>query len=314
MNIAPTAKAPEPEPVVEEDPVPEPTPPPAACTPFQWVKSGPLFASSAAENDGFLSPAIAEHEGVVHLWFAEKTGLNYRLLHSTSADGETFGAPEPVTGLKDGNIVAYPSVLVANGVFQLWYGSGSFDYAESTDGAHFTVKLDRTLTAGAQGSFDMYGVLYPAAVVTDAGRFLYYTGFSGQAYAIGRATIGDDGALSRDPTTPVLNVGRASDFDNKAVAQSSVVFFGGEQIHFYGAYDTRKTNPGPYRIAWATSKDGLAWDKKGIALDLGPEQEDAYSTRDPAVLRRDHGWLMVYAGYGKDRRYRLLAATAPDCP
>jgi predicted GH43/DUF377 family glycosyl hydrolase len=111
-----------------------------------------------------------------------------------------------------------------------------------------------------------------------------------------------------------LNVGAASEFDNKSVAQSAVVFFGGEQIHFYGAYDTRKTNPGPYRIGWATSVDGLAWTKKGIAIELGATGDDAFSARDPAVLRRGKGWLMVYAGYGSDRRYRLLSATAADCP
>ena len=286
---------------------------PPACTPWTWQKHGAALSppSSTAQNDGFLSPAVAERQGTIHLWFASKVGLTYRLQHASSTDGVTFTAPEPLTGLREAEIVAYPAVLVDGGKFRLWYGSGSFDYAESDDGVHFTNIAERVFTAGATGSFDAMAVLYPAVVNTPAGLVLYYTGFNGQAYAIGRAIIGQ--TIDRAPAAAVITVGKASDFDNKAVAQTAAVIEDGEHLAWYGAYDTRKTNPGPYRIGFAKSADGIAWQKQGIAIDLDPAGHDAYSARDPAVLRREKDWLMIYVGFAKDRRYRLLRATSEIC-
>jgi len=98
------------------------------------------------------------------------------------------------------------------------------------------------------------------------------------------------------------------------VAQSALVLEGGTWLLWYGAYDTSLTNPGPYRVALATSRDGLAFEKHGLTLELGEAGPEAWSTRDPAVLRTSEGWLMIYSGMGDDGRYRLMRATSRTCP
>ena len=97
------------------------------------------------------------------------------------------------------------------------------------------------------------------------------------------------------------------------MAQSAVVRSGKTWLVWYGAYDTSQSNPGPYRVALATSTDGLAFERRGLTLELTEAGTEAWSTRDPAVLRTAEGWLMVYSGMGDDGRYRLFRATSTTC-
>jgi predicted GH43/DUF377 family glycosyl hydrolase len=285
---------------------------------WRWQKLGTLWSPgpSPAQNDGDIGPALVEAQGALHLFFTRKTGLTHRIFHSSSTDGEVWSAPEEATGLAAPaqTMVAYPTVLFEGGKFRMWFCTGSVDLAESTDGVGWSVVATGVLSAGAAGTFDAWGVLYPS-VLHEGGAFtLWCTGFDGQAYAIGRATSADGQAWTRSPPTPVLARGAAADYDNHAVAMPRVARRGGELVLWYGAYDTSKTDPGPYRIASADSADGIAFNRRGVSIELAASGADAYSTRDPAVVAWRGGWLMVYSGLGDDRRYRLMRATSKVCP
>ena len=307
-------------------------PAPPACTPadqapgdgpsgyamdgWAWERLGevlPRDERDVAALDGDLAPAlVATPEGLA-LYFTRKQGLEHRLWRAASADGRTWSAPAPLTGLGDDTVIAAPTVVWEDGRYRMWFASGAIYTATSDDGLAWTVAQEPALSVGEAGAFDQLGVLYPR-VLREIGRHsLWYAGYDGTRFAIGRATSLAGERFYRTSTAPVLPPGGPEAFDNTAVAQTAVLWTGSRLLLWYGGYDTSRTDPGPYRIGLATSPDGATWTKRGVTLDLPPAGVEAFSTRDPAVLRWDGGLLMAYAGMGDDRRYRLLAAHTSTC-
>jgi predicted GH43/DUF377 family glycosyl hydrolase len=281
---------------------------------WAWEKLGPLAdMPEPAIDDGDLSPALVVVDARIHLFFARKRGLEHRIQHAVSDDGRVFDSATPVVGLGAGTMLAYPTVTHDGTRFRMWFASGSIDYAESYDGVAWVGLTTGVLRLGPADGFDQWGVLYPSVVVGDTDIALWYTGFDGLQYVIGRATSQDGRSFVRTPSVPVLAAGRASDFDNRSVAQSNVVRTDRGLFMWYGGYDTSATDPGPWRIGLATSADGLTWERRGVTIDLSLDGSDAQSTRDPAVIRWQDRWVMAYSGYGSDHRYRLHLATSRAC-
>jgi hypothetical protein len=278
-----------------------------SCAPVgPWEKLGALpLPGPLATGDGALAPSALDDGGVLHLWYAEKSGTHYALKHTTSRDGgDTFALPETVTGLGEGYLHAYPSVWREDGAFRMAFGSGSIKLATSADGVRFTIVTTSLLRASFEADrFDALSVLYPSRVVDGV---LFFSGYDGRRIRIGRAVAQDDGTFAVDPPRAVIEPGEA--FDNTSVAQPHVVRTRGEYWMLYGGYDTSATSPGPYRIGAASSVDGISWTKKGVVLDLSPNGTDAWSTRDPSLVASKAGWLMFYAGLGDDGRYRIHRA------
>lgn len=281
-----------------------------------WTSQGVILEDpDAPPTGGLLAPSLVERDGVLHLFYTRKDATLHRIWHATSHDGGVSFTPSgEVTGLGDDPVLAYPSVLVEGGRFRMWVGSGTIDLAESEDGDAWTLVAESVLRPSDTGTVGPLSLLYPSVLADAAGYAMWFTGYDGSQLRIGRATSPDGVAWTVDPLAPVLSPGPQTAFDNKATASPRVVASGGRLLMWYGGYDTAKTNPGPYRVGLATSQDGVAWDKAGVSLDLPADGPDAWSTRDPAVIRAGGGWLMVYAGLAPDQRYRLLRATSPVCP
>jgi len=275
---------------------------------WDWQPLGPLFEDTATlgYTDGDLAPTLVDTGSELVVMFARKEGTVHQLLVSTSADGETWTTPEPVTGL-DVSSVEYPSLAYHDGTFHLWHGSGSVAYATSTDGRTFTPG-DTVLRTGESGSFDGLSLLYPHAWITNEGVKLYYTGFDGARFAIGlaeNATPGDEFAAGT-----LLLQHDADSWDNTSVGMAEVVPDSTGTPHFwYSGYDTVIADPGPWRIGRWDAETGA----RSVSLPLSESGVDAWSTRDPAVVPHGDGWLMVYVGMGDDGVYRLLRATSRVC-
>ena len=280
---------------------------------WNWERQGIVLEDpGASAQAGFIAPAACVLDDALHLWITRKEGTVHRIFHCSSSDGVTFSQPVETSGLEGGDIIAYPSVLHDGARFLMWYGSGFIDLAQSNDGVSWTMVDSGVLRPGEAGAFDSLTLLYPDVVATDSGYVMYYTGFDGQSFGIGRAQSTDGIAWERSPVGAVLEKGDANEFDNHAVAQPRAVQVGSRTLLWYGGYDTSVANPGPYRIGLAAA-DGTSFDRIGVTLDLESSGVEAWSTRDPAIVRWRGKWWMVYVAMGDDGVYRIAVATSETC-
>lgn len=281
---------------------------------WDWVRHGIVIEDpGAGAQGGFIAPAAWVLDDTLHLWITRKEGTLHRIFHCSSTDGVTFSQPVETSGLEGENIIAYPSVLHDGSRFLMWYGSGSIDHARSDDGVSWTMIENGVLRPGEAGTFDSLSLLYPDVVATGSGYVMHYTGFDGQSFRIGRALSSDGVVWERSPALAVLEKGGADDFDNHAVAQPRAFVAGSRTLLWYGGYDTSVANPGPYRIGLAEAPDGESFERKGVTLDLEPSGTEAWSTRDPAVVRWKGKWWMAYVAMGDDAVYRIALASSETC-
>jgi len=274
---------------------------------WRWTKQGALFEDTEVleYTEGDLSPTLVDTGAGLHLLFSRQRGTEQSMWASTSSDGAHWSTPVAVTGL-DPSAIEYPSLQFKDGGFHLWYGSGSVDYATSSDGFDYT-PVDTVLRTPDAGELASVSLLYPHVVWTETGIDLWYTGFDGARFAIGRASNTSPGetftdgerVLSHDP----------DGWDNTSVAMPMVVDRDGTQHVWYGGYDTVIANPGPWRVGRYDAETG----QRAVSVPLAESGLDAWSTRDPAVVPWGDGWRMVYVGMGDDGVYRLMSATSDVC-
>jgi predicted GH43/DUF377 family glycosyl hydrolase len=285
---------------------------------WAWEKLGVVLEdpSAASSLDGYIAPSAVVVGGALHLFVTRKAGTTHTIHHAESADALTWPAPTACTGLGTNDVVAYPSALHDGSGFRLWYGSGSIKTATSQDGIAWTAAPDSVLSASFEsGTFDALSLLYPHVSGAPGGYTMLYTGFDGAGFAIGRATSADGLAWTRDAHNPILVPGGATSWDNAGAAQPHAEQVGGKTLLWYGGYDTSQTNPGPYRVGLAEAEGDGAFSRRGVSLDLGTAGEpDAYTTRDPSVVRWQGAWLMFYVGLDSAYRYRILLARSTTCP
>ncbi len=276
---------------------------------WRWTRLGLLFADeeTLGYGDGDLSPALVRTETGLHLLFSRQRGTGQTLWVSTSTDGTSWTPPVEATGLEP-STTDYPSLLPTAAGFRLWYGSGSIDMAESTDGFAFR-EQGTAIRAGEAGRFDSLSLLYPhihAPEGEDGPLALYYTGYDGVDFAIGRSESTDGGATWT--TGALVLEADPAGWDNAAVAMPAVVTHAGTTHVWYGGYDTVIANPGPWRVGML-APDG----SRRVSLPLTESGVEAWSTRDPSVVPWGDGWLMVYVAMGDDGVYRLAHASSDVC-
>lgn len=278
---------------------------------WRWMRTGPIFSDTdlfgaSAEigyNEGALAPTLVDTGRGLHLLYMLKRGTETSLWATTSVDGTDWSLPVAVTGLEESG-QSYPSLVFDEEMgFRLWFGSGSIAWASSSDGVSFSVE-DTVLRAG-DAEFDSLSLLYPHALQTLEGIRLYYTGFDGMRFAVGEADCDLDGSQCTG-AGPILERD-VTGWDNTSVAMPEVVVTDAGTFFWYGGYDTQIADPGPWRVGQVVEGE------RRLSLPLGEMGEDAWSTRDPAVVPWREGWLMVYVGMGDDGRYRLLSATSDVC-
>lgn len=162
------------------------------------------------------------------------------------------------------------------------------------------------LTPGAPGSWDPTLAVATTVMVHQGVYKMWYDGDGG----FGHATSTDGVAWVRHPGNPVLQPGAPGAWDGNEIFQSSVMVTGGLYRMWYTGVDVSGTN----RIGYATSADGVTWNRHpgNPVLDLGPPGSfDDQEVMHPAVLFDGALYRMWYNGHDGETQ-RILYAASPD--
>ena len=257
--------------------------------------SGPWSDLDAVR--AFRPTVLEEPDGTLHMWYSGHDGETGRILEAVQEPGQPWrrlgpGVEAGSSGASDAQGVEAPSVVRSPTGFSMAYAGSDGDdtrlhMATSDDGHRWEARGSFMERGGGAGSGDAN---HPCLVVTGDRWWLFYSSYHGAG--AGRraeilAAVSRNG-ISWDPIGTVL----APSGDELAVAEPCVLV---RQRQFTMLFVC--DNGTPASIDMATSRDGVAWDRRGTTLRLGQRGGgDRASTRigSPIAAHLQDGRLRMW--------------------
>lgn len=261
------------------------------------------------------------------MWFPASPGPQQgiwrpmRIGFATSPDGIAWTkhptpVMEPDSGSWDEYTVEGLTVIRENGSYRMWYTSwstsdaGGIGYATSPDGINWTKYAGNPLIVPASAwEAGGYGICH---VLKVQGEYkIYYGGYTADfQYAnIGYATSPDGITWTPDTVNnPVLTRGTGVRWDGGVVDRPHLLFI--NDVYHMWYVGTPPFEATPWQIGWATSADGIHWDKyndpstasvlyldSDPVLKPGPSWEWDHSYVQPgSVIHEGDSLRMWYSG------------------
>ena len=317
-----------------------------------WTKdpNNPVLSggSGGAWYQHALWPAILYNADSTRyeMWFCgsaiQSTSVRpLRIGFATSPDGINWSVhPTPVLDLGNAGEwdefgVEEPRVLRENGQYKMWYSSGTFNgtwkvgYATSLDGIIWTKDtLNNPVMVSNSDAWQVKGLSSPHTLSINGEYKMWFTGWAANwdRSSIGLATSPDGINWTQDTlNSPVLTAGDAGRWDDHHVTNAQVLLI---DTVFHMWYSGARQGESESQAGWATSTDGIHWDKyndisttstlyidSDPVLKLSPGQWDG-NRIDPAtvILEGDSLLRMWYTGFRSPIStylWRIGHATAP---
>jgi hypothetical protein len=313
-----------------------------------------LSNGAIRDNDVLTDSDPTNDDELYKMWYSGNKDMQYyhfRIFYATSPDGFVWhkyvdgtGAAIPVIDLggaldNSDDASAYsPCVLNDGGVYKMWYSgqqrtTGSYKtlYATSTDGITWT-KHGIVLDVGTPGTRDEMDAYAPSVIIDNdalpSKRYkMWYMGqtMSGP-FKIFYATSSDGVTWIKYADSggaiPVLEPGGApGGFDDSSTGHQTVLK---DEDGLYRMWHNGFSSQGG-KILYASSTDGINWNKHGLALDKGaPGELDDISVGGPSVLidpdgtyrlwhqGHDGNYVRIFHAYSVSLNLPPIAIAGPD--
>ncbi len=185
------------------------------------------------------------------------------------------------------------SVVVTDGKHRMWFSwrpKQGIGYAESADGLNWEVCDDVVLGPGSNDSTEQLEVTRPFVLVDEDKLTMWYAAHGEHRVVISRATSLDGMSWRRHGV--VLSPGPS--WEKAAVMCPSVLRDASGRYHMWYSGGERYE---PDAIGYATSPDGISWERVGVGPVLGPGTRGSWESDRVAGAHvfRDGEWL--YAAY-----------------
>lgn len=239
-------------------------------------------------------PWVVENpDGTLRMWYCGHDGTTSRILEAGRDEGgewrfDRVALDVGAAGDTDTYGVEAPCVVRTPGGYLMAYagfdGEVSRIHAATSSDGHGWRAHGPVLQRGAG---DERGAGDPCLLVTGDRWWLFYTGENGDGTSRRTtilAAISDSGS-SWDRIGPVLEPEAGED----AVTCPCVLDDAGRLTMFYGSSDQQGG-----RIALATSRDGVSWDRRGTVIEPSDSGADAAAVHTPCAVRHGDGSLSLY--------------------
>ncbi len=273
------------------------------------------------DEAGVRGPSVFYDGRQYRMWYAGYDGAHLSIGYATSLDGVTWDedAQNPVldvgaSGLWDDAGVSSPDVLHDGTIYRMFY----IGY----DGDHSKIgyvmglvqspmpQIDQTDWVKYPAHTDLESpVSHPSALFSGDTYHLWYVREQESQRSICYAQSANGVTWETYPGNPVLSDGTGEAWDGAFVSQPSVLYDGTGYHMWYAGYDGTSM-----RIGYATSADGVVWNKHAgnPVLEVGTNGAwDDAGVSSPSVLHDGTQYHMWYSGYD-GTTMRIGYATSAD--
>ncbi len=265
-------------------------------------------AKGAWDGVDDLNPSVIQFQGKLIDYYSGYDGSIWRTGYATSNDeGLTWDRlPWPVVDLGGWDtqyIAANGSAIVINGKVNYYFhgkaadGKQQIGVATSNDGKNFKLLPNPVVPAGVRGAWDDFAVADPFVMQVGSNFWMYYLTVSHDyKFHMGRA-VSSDGLNWVKDKDPLTFRGAEEAFDAGGAGEPSVVYI---SPYFYMFY-MGSTTDHRHSLGWATSTDGLTWDKHGLLIP--DTQRPSWASAimgDPTLMEtgRNDGTYYLWFGAG----------------
>jgi predicted GH43/DUF377 family glycosyl hydrolase len=300
-----------------------------------WTKKGMVLnvGSEGAWDDYYVAFSSIIYDSTTStfkMWYTGGQGISDgKIGYATSIDGEDWTKYEnnPIleTGPADAwddSHVGFPSVVVVGNTYHMWYAGGpdqttlEIGYATSSDGIVWTkYENNPVIEVGAVDSWEETWVYLPSVNIIGSTFHMWYAGAKGDPIdyvpwveQVGYATSLDGINWTKYANNPVLDLGTANTWDSKWATAPCVSYHGNTYHMWFSGWPTSSEL---FRIGYATSADGITWEKYASNPILAPESWEQPRVQNPNVILIGNTYHMWYSG-GGFFTWRIGYATAPD--
>lgn len=229
----------------------------------------------------------------------------------TSAGWKKF-AGNPVMGGKYGTCFDI-SVLRVDDTYRMWLSwrpKKSVALVESKDGIHWSEPPQIVLGPRQETGWEDV-INRPVVLKREDGYHMWYTGQAKGRSAIGYATSHDGVTWRRMSDQPVLSPEQPWE---KVAVMCPHVLWDADAKQFRMWYSGGEQNE-PNAIGYATSPDGLTWQKYAGNPVFSPEPKNPWEKHKVTAsqLEKRAGWhLMFYIGFENEGKARICLARSKD--
>jgi hypothetical protein len=157
------------------------------------------------------------------------------------------------------------------------------------------------LEAGTSGAWDDAGVKDPCLLRVGGQWVMYYSGYDGSSFRIGRATATDlAGPWTKYGSNPVLDLGAGGAFDDLGVSFPTVLYEPDDTGREWKMWYAGTESAGLASIGYAYSSDGLSWTKHGQVIDVGAGGTWNDESVIPGAVVKDGSTYYLFAGGRRD--------------
>jgi len=287
----------------------------------EWYKCGVVLdigESGAPDSSRLNNPYVIKDNDTYKMWYDGSSGSQPRICYAESADGITWEKHGIVLDVDDGDEslrVKAPCVLKEESVYKMWYTAASepggcdIFFATSIDGKDWTrsgMVLSRDPDDGIGA--DDYSCEKPR-IIRDGNIYMmwYYGHDDSGIHRILYATSED--GTDWEKHGMVIDRGNTGEMDSDNIGTGPVIKEDGiYKLWYVGGHG------GMSRGFFATSEDGISWEKQGVVLEVGGDGiEDEKAVWPSTIVSNNGRYEMWYTSEDGSHRRIMYATTNPYC-
>lgn len=193
----------------------------------------------------------------------------------------------------------FPDAATKYALFNGQNGDGEYKIGAATSSDHgltWTEYVSNPVLTKGSG-WESSHVKDPWLLWDGSQYVMYYAGYNGSAYQIGRATASShNGAWTKYAGNPVLSLGAGGSFDDAGLAFPTVLYEPSDTTKPWKLW-YRSDDGSTQKIAYAYSSDGISWTKVGVVLDVGTAgQWDDVGVLPGGIVKSGTTYYLFYGG------------------